>query len=129
MRERVPRCRGASTGPGIVVGHSQTGEMDKIDGPYYFFKVIQRLRNAVPQWMPVVGLEGGEINIVPVDFVATAMDHIAHQRRASTARRSTSPIPSPQSRRPGDQHLRARRPRARVVACGSTAETIERRCR
>ena len=32
--------------PGIVVGHSETGEMDKIDGPYYFFKLIQRARNA-----------------------------------------------------------------------------------
>jgi len=65
--------------PGIVVGHSQTGEMDKIDGPYYFFKVIQRLRNVLPPWMPVVGLEGGKINLVPVDFVAGAMDHIGHQ--------------------------------------------------
>ncbi len=65
--------------PAIVVGHSETGEMDKIDGPYYFFKVIQRLRRALPPWMPVVGLEGGTINIVPVDFVAAAMDHIAHQ--------------------------------------------------
>jgi thioester reductase-like protein len=64
--------------PGIVVGHSQTGEMDKVDGPYYFFKVIQRLRGALPPWMPVVGLEGGTINIVPVDFVAAAMDQIAH---------------------------------------------------
>ena len=66
--------------PAIVVGHSQTGEMDKIDGPYYFFKVIQRIRGLVPQWMPVVGLEGGKINVVPVDFVAEAMDHIAHQQ-------------------------------------------------
>jgi NAD(P)-dependent dehydrogenase (short-subunit alcohol dehydrogenase family) len=64
--------------PGIVVGHSQTGEMDKIDGPYYFFKVIQRLRGLAPPWLPAVGLEGGPINIVPVDFVAAAMDHIAH---------------------------------------------------
>ena len=64
--------------PGIVVGNSQTGEMDKIDGPYYFFKVIQRVRGLVPKWMPTVGLEGGPINIVPVDFVAAAMDHIAH---------------------------------------------------
>jgi thioester reductase-like protein len=65
--------------PGIVVGHSETGEMDKIDGPYYFFKVLQRLRRTLPPWMPVVGLEGGKINIVPVDFVAAAMDHIGHQ--------------------------------------------------
>src|SRR3954452_14018565 len=30
--------------PAVVVGNSKTGEMDKIDGPYYFFKVIQRIR-------------------------------------------------------------------------------------
>ena len=64
--------------PGIVVGHSETGEMDKIDGPYYFFKLIQRLRGVLPQWMPTIGIEGKEINLVPVDFVAGAMDHIAH---------------------------------------------------
>jgi NAD(P)-dependent dehydrogenase (short-subunit alcohol dehydrogenase family) len=64
--------------PGIVVGHSETGEMDKIDGPYYFFKLIRRIRNAVPQWLPLFGVEGREINLVPVDYVAKAMDHIAH---------------------------------------------------
>ena len=64
--------------PGIVVGHSETGEMDKIDGPYYFFKLLQRARNALPQWFPGVGIEGRKINIVPVDYVAKAMDHIAH---------------------------------------------------
>ncbi len=65
--------------PGIVVGSSQSGEMDKIDGPYYFFKVIQKLRSVLPPWMPVIGLEGGKINLVPVDFVANAMDYVAHQ--------------------------------------------------
>ncbi|MFN8151578.1 MAG: SDR family oxidoreductase [Solirubrobacterales bacterium] len=65
--------------PGIVVGHSETGEMDKVDGPYYFFKLIRRIRSIVPQWVPVPGVEGREINIVPVDFVARAMDHIAHK--------------------------------------------------
>ena len=64
--------------PGIVLGHSETGEMDKIDGPYYFFKLLQRLRNALPQWFPVAGPEGGNTTMVPVDFVAKAMDHIAH---------------------------------------------------
>ncbi|HEV2724437.1 MAG TPA: SDR family oxidoreductase, partial [Thermoleophilaceae bacterium] len=64
--------------PGIVVGHSETGQMDKVDGPYYFFKLIQRLRNALPQWMPIAGPEGGQTNIVPVDYVARAIDHIAH---------------------------------------------------
>jgi NAD(P)-dependent dehydrogenase (short-subunit alcohol dehydrogenase family) len=64
--------------PGIVVGHSETGEMDKIDGPYYFFKLIQKLRHALPEWVPLAGPQGGQTNIVPVDFVARAMDHIAH---------------------------------------------------
>ena len=64
--------------PGIVVGHSETGEMDKIDGPYYFFKLLQKLRHALPEWFPLAGPEGGQTNIVPVDFVARAMDHIAH---------------------------------------------------
>ena len=64
--------------PGMVVGHSKTGEMDKIDGPYYFFKMIQKIRHALPQWVPTVGIEGGRLNIVPVDFVANALDHIAH---------------------------------------------------
>ncbi|MDP9187619.1 MAG: SDR family oxidoreductase [Actinomycetota bacterium] len=65
--------------PGIVVGHSETGEMDKVDGPYYFFKLLQRARNLLPPWVPGVGIEGREINLVPVDFVAKAMDHIAHK--------------------------------------------------
>jgi NAD(P)-dependent dehydrogenase (short-subunit alcohol dehydrogenase family) len=64
--------------PSIVIGHSRTGEMDKVDGPYYFFKLIQKARNALPQWFPLVGPELGFTNIVPVDFVARAIDHIAH---------------------------------------------------
>ncbi len=65
--------------PAMVVGHSRTGEMDKIDGPYYFFTLIKRLRKLLPPWMPVVGIEGGRFNLVPVDFVADAMDYLAHQ--------------------------------------------------
>ncbi len=65
--------------PGIVVGDSRTGEIDKIDGPYYFFKALQRARRVLPSWLPTVGIEGGEINIVPVDYVASAIDHIAHE--------------------------------------------------
>jgi len=66
--------------PGLVVGDSETGETVKIDGPYYFFKPIQKLRDLLPKWVPAVGLEGGYINIVPVDFVVKALDHIAHRK-------------------------------------------------
>jgi NAD(P)-dependent dehydrogenase (short-subunit alcohol dehydrogenase family) len=64
--------------PAIVVGNSQTGEMDKIDGPYYFFTAIKMARHYLPGWFPLIGPEFGYTNIVPVDFVAAAMDHIAH---------------------------------------------------
>lgn len=66
--------------PGFVVGDSQTGYIDKIDGPYYFFKFIQKLRAALPPWMPMLGIEGGRINIVPVDFVANAIEYLAHKK-------------------------------------------------
>lgn len=64
--------------PGMVIGSSQTGEADRVDGPYYAFKLIQKLRDSFPQWVPFTGPEGGELNVVPVDFVARALDHIAH---------------------------------------------------
>ena len=67
--------------PGIVVGHSETGVIDKIDGPYYFFKLIQKMRKMMPSWMPTLGIEGGRINIVPVDYVVAATIHIAHKPR------------------------------------------------
>jgi NAD(P)-dependent dehydrogenase (short-subunit alcohol dehydrogenase family) len=63
--------------PGLVIGSSETGEADRIDGPYYAFKLIQRLRHAIPEWVPLIGFEGGEMNVVPVDFVARALDAIA----------------------------------------------------
>jgi NAD(P)-dependent dehydrogenase (short-subunit alcohol dehydrogenase family) len=65
--------------PGVVVGSSQTGEIDKIDGPYYFFKAIQKISYRVPKWVPLLGIEGGRVPIVPVDYVAAALDVIAHK--------------------------------------------------
>ena len=64
--------------PGMVVGHSETGVMDKVDGPYYMFTLLKKMRGALPAWVPLAGPEGGKTSIVPVDFVAKAMDHISH---------------------------------------------------
>jgi thioester reductase-like protein len=64
--------------PAIVVGHSQTGEMDKVDGPYYFFRLL-RMGSHLPASLPLLAPRMGDTNIVPVDFVAGAIDHIAHQ--------------------------------------------------
>lgn len=64
--------------PAVVVGHSETGEMDKVDGPYYFFPLFKRMRDNLPAWLPLVGVDLGDTNVVPVDYVASAMDHLAH---------------------------------------------------
>lgn len=61
-----------------VVGHSQTGEMDKVDGLYYFFPALKRLRDTFPRWTPLVGVDLGDTNVVPVDYVARSMTHLMH---------------------------------------------------
>ena len=64
--------------PAIIVGHSITGEMDKIDGPYYFFPAMARM-GSLPSWLPIAGPDLGDTNVVPVDFVAAAMDGLIHR--------------------------------------------------
>ncbi len=64
--------------PGAVIGSSVDGAADKIDGIYYAFKLIQKMRRALPAWTPLVGFEGSELHVVPVDYVARALDAIAH---------------------------------------------------
>ncbi|WP_299055561.1 SDR family oxidoreductase [uncultured Nocardioides sp.] len=64
--------------PAIVLGHSETGAIDKVDGPYYFFGLLKRLRDSLPGWVPLVGVDLGDTNVVPVDYVAAAMDHLMH---------------------------------------------------
>lgn len=63
--------------PSIVVGHSKTGEMDKVDGPYYLFPTIARLAR-LPS-LPVLAPSLGNTNIVPVDYVAEAMAYLMHR--------------------------------------------------
>ena len=64
--------------PSAVVGDSKTGAMDRIDGVYFSFGAIKKLAYALPGWarVPVPRLRGG-FNMVPVDYVADAMVHIA----------------------------------------------------
>ncbi|MGO9752863.1 MAG: SDR family oxidoreductase [Solirubrobacteraceae bacterium] len=85
--------------PAIVVGSSKTGEMDKVDGPYYFFTLIKMARHLLPGWFPLVGPELGYTNIVPVDFVAEALDHIAHVNGLDG---QTFHLTNPKSQRSGE---------------------------
>jgi thioester reductase-like protein len=63
--------------PAAVVGDSQTGEMDKADGPYYFLPAITRL-SRLPARLPLVVPWLGSTNIVPVDYVVDAIAHLMH---------------------------------------------------
>ncbi len=62
--------------PGIVVGDSRTGSIDKIDGPYYAIALLLKLRSLPgARRMPMIvpREEGIYFHIVPVDYVVRAM--------------------------------------------------------
>ena len=63
--------------PAVVVGDSRTGEMDKIDGPYYFFGMLSKLA-VLPRLTPMMLPDTGRTNIVPVDYVADAIVELLH---------------------------------------------------
>jgi thioester reductase-like protein/NADP-dependent 3-hydroxy acid dehydrogenase YdfG len=63
--------------PAVVVGDSRTGEMDKIDGPYYFFGVFAKLAR-LPRFTPIALPDSGRTNIVPVDYVVDALVELMH---------------------------------------------------
>jgi thioester reductase-like protein len=64
--------------PAIVVGDSRTGEMDKVDGPYYFFPLLGAV-SQLPSALRFLAPRLGATNLVPVDFVASAIDFLAHK--------------------------------------------------
>lgn len=57
--------------PGIIIGDSQTGEMDKIDGPYYFFRFFDLLakhKNKIPlNIIPLSCHRSSTLPLLPVD--------------------------------------------------------------
>jgi len=66
--------------PSVVVGDSKTGEIDRLDGPYYLIRTLVHFPPALP--LPL--LEGGvyPLNMVPVDFVAAAADALSRDPAA-----------------------------------------------
>ena len=106
--------------PAVVVGDSRTGEMDKVDGPYYFFGVLAKLA-VLPSLTPILLPDTGRTNIVPVDYVVDALVALMHAEGRGRARHSTSPHRKPSAcaastaaspRRPGCRRLRGSLPRS-----------------
>jgi thioester reductase-like protein len=67
--------------PGIIVGDSQTGEIDKFDGPYYLLVLI--VSSPVDVSLPLPGRGNAPLNLVPVDFVVNAAVALADDPRAA----------------------------------------------
>lgn len=61
--------------PGIIVGDSVTGEIDKMAGPYYIMNAIVLMPPNVPVLMP--GKGDKPLNLVPIDWVCEAMHTIS----------------------------------------------------
>jgi thioester reductase-like protein len=80
--------------PSSVVGHSRTGEIDKIDGPYYAFKLLQKIRRLLPQWFPLVGVDSGKLQRRAGRLRRRGDGPPRARGRASTASASTSSTPS-----------------------------------
>ena len=74
--------------PAVVVGDSRTGEMDKVDGPYYFFGLLARLA-MLPKFTPDRAARHRPHQHRP-GRLRGGCDRPHHaRRRAATARRST----------------------------------------
>ncbi|GAC56662.1 putative oxidoreductase [Gordonia hirsuta DSM 44140 = NBRC 16056] len=58
--------------PSSIVGDSATGEADRIDGLYHFFPSLTEI-GQLPLILPVPVLDIGDVNVVPVDYVADAL--------------------------------------------------------
>jgi thioester reductase-like protein len=58
--------------PAIVVGDSRTGETEKFDGPYYMLRTIARAAER-PGPIPQIGSDDAPFNVVPVDFIVSAI--------------------------------------------------------
>lgn len=61
--------------PGIVRGHSKTGETIKFDGPYFFLNMIDRMRS-MPV-IPYIGNSSSYINVVPIDYILAASIYLS----------------------------------------------------
>jgi nucleoside-diphosphate-sugar epimerase len=65
--------------PASVVGDSRTGEIDRFEGPYYLGILLVTSPMVVP--LPLPGNGVAPLNVVPVDFVVSAVWHLSRDPR------------------------------------------------
>ncbi|WP_335869860.1 SDR family oxidoreductase [Bacillus sp. 2205SS5-2] len=66
--------------PGIVKGHSRTGETTKFDGPYFIMNMFDKLRYL--PFFPHIGDGAAYVNVVPYDYVVQASIHFCRKTQS-----------------------------------------------
>jgi thioester reductase-like protein len=61
--------------PSLIVGDSKTGQIDDLTGPYYLMKPLVHLPVGVP--LPRLGAGEVPLNLVPVDYVVSALHRLS----------------------------------------------------
>ena len=78
--------------PGIIVGDSKTGEIDKLDGPYYLMVLIAT--NSSGLRLPLLGRGDAPLHLVPIDYVIDAAYHVGrHEGSAGKTFHIVDPAP------------------------------------
>jgi dephospho-CoA kinase len=67
--------------PGLIVGDSVTGEIDRFDGPYYLIVMIAT--NALGVHLPLPGRGSAPLHLVPIDYVVDAAHALWRDERAA----------------------------------------------
>ncbi len=80
MRQAMPTLPIAVLRPGIVVGDSQSGEVDRLDGPYLL--ILLMLASPPDFALPLPGKGDVPLNMVPIDYVTRAALAIGRDPRA-----------------------------------------------
>ena len=86
--------------PGIIVGDSTTGEMEKIDGPYYFINSFQKNLNLLRplKFLPLSYQASSKIPLIPVDhcsrFIALIVERDSFKKKMETYHLISDEIPS-----------------------------------
>jgi thioester reductase-like protein len=80
IREAMHRLPIVVMRPGIIVGDSQTGVIDRLDGPYYLIRLI--VSSPLDVALPLPGRGGAPLHLVPVDFVVDAAYTLMREPKA-----------------------------------------------
>ncbi len=86
VRKRMNKIPTTIIRPGIVIGDSKTGEIDKFDGPYYIWAMLAKLEKSgrLKKNLPFVRFGKGHVKffLVPVDFLIDAVEYISRQKES-----------------------------------------------